>query len=112
MLQGRFLPRDKAVLKLCSALRHECGELGGCACDGAVAALRGRELRRVYPQVLARYKGLGLASLLKHVLALGQPLRVLVLGLTAWSRGIYGMRRLNQEFCWVFALKYANRANS
>ena len=57
-------------------------ESGECARSGAVAALRGRELRRVHPRVLARYGGLGLASLPEHVLALGQPLRVLVLGLT------------------------------
>ena len=88
-------------------------ESGECARSGAVAALRGRELRLVHPRVLARYGGLGLASLPEHVLALGQPLDVLVLGLTAWSRGIYGMKKLNQELCWVFALKWcANRAKS
>ena len=45
-----------------------------------MAALRGRELRRVHPQVLARYGGLGLASLPEHVLALGQPHDVLGTG--------------------------------
>ena len=55
-------------------------ESGECARSGAVAALRGRELRRVHPQVLARYGGLGLASLPEHVLALGQPHDVLSTG--------------------------------
>ena len=76
-------------------------ESGECARSGAVAALRGRELRLIHPQVLARYGGLGLASLPEHVLALGQPHDVLGTGAHSMSRGIYGMKKLNQELCWV-----------
>ena len=51
-----------------------------CACSGAEAALKGRELWLVHPQVLARYGGLGLTTLPEHVLVLGQPHVVLGTG--------------------------------
>ena len=51
-----------------------------CTCSGAEAALKGRELWLVHPQVLARYGGLSLATLPEHVLVQVLPHVVLVTG--------------------------------
>ena len=50
---------------------------GGGRVHGRVAALNGREHWLVLLQVLARYGGLGLATLAEHVLVQGQPHGVL-----------------------------------
>ena len=73
VLQGALPAVDVGWLKLCSAFRHESGVRGSARVQGAVAALSGREPWLVHLQVLAGYRGLGLATLEEHVLVQGQP---------------------------------------
>ena len=70
-----------------------------------MAALRGRELRRVHPQVLARYGGLGLASLPEHVLALGQPHDVLGTGAHSMVTGDLWNEKIKPRVLLGFCIK-------
>ena len=68
-----------------------------CAYSSAGAALKGRELWLVHLQVLARYGGLGLATLLEHVLVHGQPHVVLGTGAHSVVTGDLWNEKLNQS---------------
>ena len=68
-----------------------------CACSGAEAALKGRELWLVHLQVLARYGGLGLTTLEEHVLVQGQPHGVLGTGAHSVVTGDLWNEKLNQS---------------